>query len=203
MRPLSPDDLFSLEDYDRVRPEFRRRAIAHQNRRRLAIGPDVTLAFEDRLTVQYQIQEMLRIERIFERDGILTELAAYNPLIPDGTSLVATMMLEFPDPEERRVALRRLSGIEHTVWMRVGSGRRVLALADEDLPREDRPDGKTASVHYLRFPLDDAERRAFATTAVSIEIDHPFYRHSAVLGEDLRAVLAEDFASEEGEHARN
>jgi hypothetical protein len=194
MRPLTPADLLSLEDYDRVRPEFRRRAIAHQNRRRVHVGPDVTLAFEDRLTVHYQIQEMLRIERIFEREAIAEELAAYNPLVPDGTCLTATMMLEFPDPEERRRALVRLRGIEENVTLRVGDFRPVRALADEDLPRENEE--KTASVHYLRFPLDEKERTAFLAGPVTVAIDHPSYRHATSLDEAQRALLARDFAED-------
>ncbi len=194
MRPLTPADLLSLEDYDRARPAFRIRAIAHQNRRRVYVGPDVTLAFEDRLTVRYQIQEMLRIERIFEREAIAEELAAYNPLVPDGTALTATMMLEFPDPEERRCSLARLRGIEETVAMRVGGAPPVRARADEDLPRANAE--KTSAVHYLRFPLDAEARAVFRTGPVTLAIEHPHYRHATELDEEVRALLAGDFAAE-------
>jgi hypothetical protein len=192
MKSLTLDDLLSLEAYDRIRPEFRRRAMAHQNRRRIAVGPHVTLAFEDRLTVQYQIQEMLRIERIYERDLVAEELAAYNPLVPDGAHLTATMMIEFPDPDERRRALVRLRGIEETVTLRVGERPAVRALADEDLPRTNAE--KTSAVHYLRFPLDEEARRAFRPGPVTVAIEHPHYRHATELGEETRAFLAEDFA---------
>ena len=194
MRPLTPDDLLSLEAYDRVRPEFRRRAIDHQKRRRVALGPDVTVAFEDRLTVQYQIQEMLRIERIFEREGVLAELEAYNPLVPDGTGLTATMMIELPDPEIRRVRLRELRGIEDRICLRVGDAPARTARADENLPRT--TDEKTASVHYLRFPLTPEDRRGFAASRVVLACDHPLYRHETVLDEETRGLLARDWLDE-------
>src|SRR5574338_671639 len=132
---LRPEDLFSLEQYSKQRAEFRPRVIAHKKARTVQCGPNATWLFEDRLTVQYQVQEMLRIERIFESEGIADELAAYNPLIPDGTNWKATLLVEFPDPEERREALQRLKGIEDRSWVRVTGHERVFAIADEDLER--------------------------------------------------------------------
>ncbi len=172
MTALSRDDLYSLEDYARVRPEFRQRVLAHKQNRQLALGPHATLYFEDRLTMQYQIQEMLRAERIFEAEGIQEELDAYNPLIPGGRDWRATFMLEYPDIEERRVALERLVGVEHRVWMRVEGHDPVYAVADEDLERS--TEEKTSAVHFMRFELDGgmvAALRGGASLAAGI--DHP------------------------------
>src|SRR5215471_2289716 len=135
MNKLQPEDLLSLEEYHKRRAAFRAEVLAHKRDRQVAVGPNLTLYFEDRLTMQYQVQEMLRAERIFESDAIAEELAAYNPLIPDGTNLKATMMLEYPDAAERRAALEKLGGIEHRVYVEVATFGRVLAHADEDLPR--------------------------------------------------------------------
>ncbi|HNE02336.1 MAG TPA: DUF3501 family protein, partial [Plasticicumulans sp.] len=152
MTALTRADLLSLERYAVERPAFRARVIAHKKRRQLALGAHLTLCFEDRLTIQYQVQEMLRIERIFEPGGIDDELAAYNPLIPDGCNWKATLLLEYPDVDERRAALAVLVGIETRVWFEVAGHARVFAIADEDLERS-RAD-KTWSVHFLRFELD-------------------------------------------------
>jgi hypothetical protein len=191
---LRPEDLLSLERYARERVNFRRRVIAHKKHRTLHCGPNATWSFEDRLTVQYQVQEMLRIERIFETEGIAAELATYNPLIPDGSNWKATLMIEFPDPEERRIALARLKGVEDRCWVEVSDHDRVFAVADEDLERENEE--KTSSVHFLRFELTDAmvadvKRGA----AVSAGIDHDHYRHAvSPLPQDLRDSLARDLA---------
>jgi hypothetical protein len=169
---LSRDDLFSLEDYARVRPEFRQRVLAHKQHRQLALGPHATLYFEDRLTMQYQIQEMLRAERIFEAEGIQDELDAYNPLIPGGSDWRATFMLEYPEVEERRAALEQLVGVEERVWMRVAGFDPVFAIADEDLERSTGE--KTSAVHFLRFPLDAPRIAALREGAVlTAGIDHP------------------------------
>ena len=147
MRKLVESDLLSLERYSRERDEFRTRVIAHKKNRQLSVGPGSMWLFEDRLTIQYQVQEMLRTERIFELEGIAEELAAYNPLIPDGLNWKATLLLEFPDPEIRRVQLEKLRGIEDRCWVRAGDGERLFAIADEDMEREN--DTKTSAVHFL------------------------------------------------------
>lgn len=191
MDKLRPEDLYSLEAYARVRPEFRRRAIAHKKARTVHLGPHVTLQFEDRLTIQYQVQEMLRIERLFEPEEIQGELDAYNPLIPEGSDWRATMMIEFPDPEERKRRLRELVGIEDRVWVQVGEAAPVYAVADEDLERS--TEEKTSAVHFLRFPLDEERRRAVhAGAPVTFGVDHPRYSHRLTLAPEQRAVLAAD-----------
>ncbi|HET7132921.1 MAG TPA: DUF3501 family protein, partial [Gammaproteobacteria bacterium] len=157
----------------------------------LAVGPNVTLYFEDRLTMQYQIQEMLRAERIFESEAIAEELDAYNPLIPDGRNLKATMMLEYPDVAERRAALQRLAGIERGVYLEVGDVGRVTAHADEDLPRSNEE--KTSAVHFLRFELDDAMTAALKKGApLAFGVDHPQYRQHVAAPPTVREALAAD-----------
>lgn len=192
MRKLVESDLLSLERYSRERDQFRARVIAHKKNRQLGVGPHTTWLFEDRLTVQYQVQEMLRTERIFEAEGIAEELAAYNPLIPDGLNWKATLLLEFPDPEIRRVQLEKLRGVEDRCWVQVGGGQRIFAIADEDLEREN--DTKTSAVHFLRFELGDAAAAALKGGAVlALGIDHPNYRHelSPVPDAVRRALLAD------------
>ena len=158
------------------RPEYRARVLEHKQARQLAIGPNATLYFEDRLTVQYQIQEMLRIERIFEAEGIEDELGAYNPLIPDGNNFKATFMLEFPDVAERRVALAQLGGIERHVYCQVGDLAPVYAIADEDMDRT--TEDKTSAVHFLRFELDAQVCSALkGGAALAFGIDHAAYAH--------------------------
>jgi hypothetical protein len=187
---LAPPDLMSLEQYARSRPEFRSRVIEHKRRRTVAVGPHTTWCFEDRLTVQYQVQEMLRAERIFEADGIQEELDAYNPLIPDGTNLKATLLIEYPDPAERQEALRRLRGIERRCYVAVGD-ERVYAIADEDLEREN--DEKTSAVHFLRFELPaEARRRFLGGAPVTVGVDHPAYVHSVRLSPEAHAALGAD-----------
>ncbi|MDH4030856.1 MAG: DUF3501 family protein [Chromatiales bacterium] len=172
MTALTRDDLYSLEDYARVRSDFRQRVMKHKKDRRLPLGEHATLYFEDRLTMQYQIQEMLRAERIFEAEGIDEELQAYNPLIPDGTNLKATFMLEYPEVEQRRVALARLVGIEDRIWMQVEGHDRIWAIADEDMDRE--TEEKTSSVHFMRFEFSAQMIAALkAGAALSAGSDHP------------------------------
>jgi len=192
MQKLSRDDLFTLEKYAEVRPEFRARVMAHKKNRQLPIGPNATLYFEDALTMQYQIQEMLRIERIFEASGIQEELDAYNPLIPDGSNWKATFMMEYPDEEERREQLKKLLGIERHIWAQVADFARITPVADEDLEREDEE--KTASVHFLRFELTAEMAEAVKNGApVSMGIDHPAYTHAAEpIAGNIRDSLAAD-----------
>lgn len=171
---LTRADLLSLEQYAGDRAAFRARVLEHKRHRKVALGGHMTLLFEDRLTIQYQIQEMLRIERIFEPEGIQEELDAYNPLIPGGTNWKATMLIEYTDIEERRSALAKMIGIEDRVWMRVDGFERVYAIADEDMERENAE--KTSSVHFLRFQLSpEMVRAAKNGTALSAGVDHPAY----------------------------
>jgi len=191
MDKLTTDDLLPLERYHKERPRMRAEVLAHKRHRQAPLGPNLTLYFEDRLTMRYQVQEMLRAERVFESEAIAEELAAYNPLIPDGTNLKATMMLEYPDSDERRTALQQLKGIENAVYVEVGSLGRVFAYADEDLERSD--DTKTSAVHFLRFELDAAMRSAFKSgAALTLGVDHEHYRHELDGSADLRKSLAAD-----------
>ena len=194
MKKLDESDLLSLERYSRERPDFRARVIAHKKNRQLNVGPNTMWLFEDRLTVQYQVQEMLRTERIFEAEGIAEELAAYNPLIPDGRNWKATLLIEYTDPEVRRVQLEKLRGIEDRCWVQVAGCQRLLAIADEDLERENET--KTSAVHFLRFELDEAmiaALRGGATLAVGV--DHPNYRHEiAAVPDQVRGSLLSDLA---------
>jgi hypothetical protein len=187
------DSLLSLEAYAKQRAQFRAKVMEHKKRRTVPLGGHVTLLFEDELTVRYQVQEMLRIERIFEEEGIQHELDAYNPLIPDGGNWKATMLIEYPDAEERRRMLGLLKGIERRVWVQVGTEARVYAIADEDLERENAD--KTSSVHFLRFELGDAARRELGRGAlVKVGVDHPQYAASIELAPEVRAALASDLA---------
>ena len=171
MEKLSREDLMSLEEYAQKRAEFRPRVMAHKRNRRLALGEHAALYFEDRLTIQYQIQEMLRAERIFEAAGIEDELDTYNPLIPDGSNWKATFMLEYDDVEQRQEAVQRLIGIEDTVWMRVADFDKVYAIADEDLERESEE--KTSTVHFMRFELSAQMAAALKQgAALSAGIEH-------------------------------
>jgi len=192
MQKLLRSDLYSLEEYSTMRPEFRGRVMAHKKDRKVLIGPNASLLFEDRLTMQYQVQEMLRIERIFEAAGIEEELSAYNPLIPDGSNWKATLMIEYTDVDERRQALARLVGVEDRVWVRAGDNEPVWAVADEDLQRAD--DEKTSAVHFLRFELTAPMVDAIANGgAIAVGIEHPAYTHSVdPVGENTRSSLAAD-----------
>jgi len=177
MDKLAAADLMPLEQYARERPAFRARVLRHKGERQLAVGPNVTWLFEDRLTVQYQVQEMLRTERIFEAQGIADELGAYNPLIPDGCNWKVTLLIEFTQPAERARALARLKGIEDRCWVEVAAHPRVFAVADEDLERENEE--KTSAVHFLRFELSPAMIASLRLgAALAAGIDHEHYRHT-------------------------
>ena len=190
MNKLSATDLMSLEQYARERPAFRARVLQHKAQRQLAVGPNATWCFEDRLTVQYQVQEMLRTERVFEPQGIADELDAYNPLIPDGRNWKVTLLLEF-DTAERPRALAELKGIEDRCWVQAAGHERVFAIADEDLERENEQ--KTSAVHFLRFELA-AEMAASLRTgaALAIGMDHPHYRHEVTVPSAVQRALTAD-----------
>ena len=192
MNPLSREDLFSLEQYAEKRADFRAQVIEHKKDRRVDIGPNLSLYFEDRLTIQYQIQEMLRIERIFEADGIQEELDAYNPLIPDGSNLKCTAMFEFADVGERRRRLAELTGVENHVWLQVGDLERVYAIANEDLERSNEE--KTSAVHFMRFELE-ADMIAALRTGASfmMGVNHDLYRYQAEVTGAVREALLGDF----------
>ena len=175
MPAITRESLMTLEAYSKVRKEFRANVMAHKKNRTIPLGEHVTLQFEDEMTMRYQIQEMLRAERVFEERGIQDELDAYNPLIPDGSNWKATMMIEYPDVDERQRALSRLIGIEDRVWVQAEGCPRVYAIADEDLERENEE--KTSSVHFLRFELDASMKKALAAGAnVRMGVDHPNYQ---------------------------
>ena len=194
MDKLAASDLYSLERYARERGAFRARVLEHKRLRQLAVGPHTTWCFEDRLTVQYQVQEMLRAERIFEPDGIAEELASYNPLIPDGRNWKVTLLIEFVDPQERRDNLKLLKGVEDRCWVQVAGWPRVFAIAHEDLERENEE--KTSSVHFLRFELGAEMVAALKAGAnLSVGIDHDHYRHDVdPVRAEVRATLAADLA---------
>jgi hypothetical protein len=194
MNPLSRSDLMSLEQYSTGRKEFRDRVLAHKKQRIVGIGPNVTWCFEDRLTIQYQVQEMLRVERIFEAAGIQDELDAYNPLIPNGSNWKVTFLIEFPDADVRKQRLAGLKGIEDTCWVQVQGCDPVRAIADEDLEREN--DEKTSAVHFLRFELtSDMVNLAKAGAGISAGIEHPNYSHEVrPLPDEIRKSLVADLA---------
>jgi hypothetical protein len=176
MKELSREDLYTLEAYTELRPAMRARVMAHKKHRRVDLGEHVSLLFEDRLTMHYQIQEMLRVERIFTAAGIQEELEAYNPLIPGGSNWKATMMIEYADVEQRRRALAELIDVENAVWVKIGDHEKVSPVCDEDLERTNEE--KTSSVHFLRFELDTATIvAAKAGAAIAIGVDHPHYRY--------------------------
>ena len=192
MQPLTRADLMPLETYAVERPAFRARVLAHKRARRLSLGPHVTLLFEDRLTMQYQVQEMLRIERIFEPAGIQAELDAYNALVPGGGDLRATLLIEYPDAAQRRDALASLGGIEHRVFAEVEGIGRATTHADEDLPRSS--DARTAAVHFLRFAFTaDAIAALRAGGSLAFGIDDPRMPQRADAVPALRAALLRDF----------
>jgi hypothetical protein len=194
MNKLAVSDLFSLERYARERPAFRTRVLEHKRDRQLAVGPHVTWLFEDRLTIQYQVQEMLRTERIFEPEGIEEELGSYNPLIPDGANWKVTLLIEYPDETERRRELAQLKGIEDRCWVQVSGHERVLAIADEDLEREN--DEKTSAVHFLRFELTAPMISSLRGGAqLGVGIDHDRYRQTIQPVRDgIRKSLLADFS---------
>jgi len=194
MPKVTRDSLMTLEAYAKARPEFRKKVIAHKKHRAVHLGPHVTLLFEDELTIRYQIQEMLRIEKIFEEEGIEHELDAYNPLIPDGRNLKATMLIEYEDAEVRKRELAKLIGIEDKVWVQAEGSPKVYAIADEDLERENEQ--KTSSVHFMRFELTEDMAAALKYgVPLSIGVDHPNYEAAQEpVSAEIRAALVADLA---------
>ena len=195
MPHVTRESLLSLEAYAKARNEFRARVMEHKKNRIVHLGAHLTLIFEDELTIRYQIQEMLRTERIFEDEGIQDELDAYNPLVPDGSNWKATMLIEYPDPQERQAMLAKLIGIEDRAWMQVEGCPRVYAIADEDLERETSE--KTSSVHFLRFELEPVMIAALKNgAALAAGVDHPHYSHTVpALDAGVRASLLEDLTA--------
>jgi hypothetical protein len=192
MPQIARDSLMTLEAYSKSRPEFRTKVIAHKKRRTVTLGPNITLIFEDEMTVRYQVQEMLRIEKIFEEEGIQHELESYNPLVPDGRNFKATMMIEYTDADERKVQLSKLIGVEDKVYVQVEGSPKVYALADEDLEREN--DSKTSAVHFLRFELtkDMAEALKYGVS-LAVGVEHANYTARIDrLDDDQRAALVAD-----------
>ncbi len=189
--PITRDDLMSLEQYAEKRGEFRQQVLSHKKHRQVALGPNATLYFEDRLTLLYQIQEMLRIEKVFEADGINEELEAYNPLVPSGRNFKATFMIEYPDPVVRAAQLEKLLGIEDLVWMQVGDHDRVWSIADEDLERA--TDTKTSAVHFVRFEVSDEMARDLEAGAKwTIGVQHAVYTYEVDIEGETRASLLND-----------
>lgn len=192
MTKLTRDSLMTLEAYDAARSGYRAKVMAHKKNRNVALGKNLTLIFEDELTMRYQVQEMLRVEKIFEATGIQDELDTYNPLIPDGTNWKATMMIEYEDIDERRRMLTQLLGIEDRVWIQVTGFERVMAIADEDLERA--TEQKTSAVHFLRFELSPAMIAALKQdVSLCMGVDHPAY-HAALnpVPPTIRASLLQD-----------
>lgn len=192
MQKLTRDDLMSLEQYSEAREGFRSKVMDHKRDRRIDLGTNAALYFEDRLTITYQVQEMLRIERIFEVDGINEELTAYNPLVPDGSNWKATFMIEFPDEDERRAMLRKLIGVEDRVYVQINGHQRVYAIADEDLERSNEQ--QTSAVHFLRFELSGEQVGSLRNGAsLAAGIDHDSYRVeiSPLTGNIRQSLLAD------------
>ncbi|MEP7207796.1 MAG: DUF3501 family protein [Casimicrobiaceae bacterium] len=194
MAPITRDSLMTLEAYAKVRGEFRTKVLAHKRPRTVTLGEHLRLLFEDELTLRYQIQEMLRIEKTFEEQGIQDELDVYNPLVPDGSNLKATLQVEYDDVEARRAALSRLKGVEDRVYVEVEGFERVFAIADEDLEREN--EHKTSAVHFVRFELDPPMITALKKgAALGVGVDHPEYReHVAAVPRETRQALVADLA---------
>lgn len=190
---LSREDLLSLEQYSMERNAFRERVMAHKKNRRLPLGNHLSLYFEDQLTMQYQIQEILRAEKIFEANDIEEELEAYNPLIPDGTNLKVTLMIEYKDPEARMAALSRLIGIERQTWIQVAGFDKVYPIANEDLERE--TEDKTSAVHFLRYEFDEAMIASVKEgAAINAGVEHENYQHTLTpVPQNIRDSLASDF----------
>lgn len=188
---LTRNDLWSLEEYAGRREEFRKQVLAHKKLRQVVLGPHATLYFEDQLTMHYQIQEMLRVERIFEAAEIEEELSAYNPLIPDGSNWKATFMIEYGDIEERKQALATMGGIEDTVWVQVGNGTKAYAIANEDMERT--RDSKAAAVHFMRFELSAEDLQSVRDGAdVHMGLDHPSIANTVTLSAEVRQALCAD-----------
>ena len=194
MEKLNKSDLFSLEEYSINRDSFRKKVLEEKQHRKVYIGEHVVLLFENKNTIQYQIQEMLRIEKIFDAEGIQEELDAYNPLIPDGSNLKAVMLIEYPDVEERKEKLKILKGIEKKIWIKVGSHNKVFAIADEDLEREDET--KTSAVHYLRYEFSASMINDWKNdSSIVMGIDHENYESSeTIISSNISSSLSGDFA---------
>lgn len=193
MEKLTHTDLYTLEEYDRKRSEIRSRVMEHKKSRVVHLGEHLSLYFEDRQTIQYQIQEMLRAEKIFSADGIAEELAAYNPLIPDGSNWKATMMIEYKDRSERVQQLQKLIGIERRLYVQIGDLEQVYPIANEDLSRETAD--KTSAVHFLRFELTKEMKDAIKEGAdIRFAVEHPNYQATYTVGADTRTALAEDLS---------
>jgi hypothetical protein len=194
MKKLNKSDLFSLEEYSINRDSFRKKVLEEKQYRKVYIGEHVVLLFENKNTIQYQIQEMLRIEKIFDAEGIEEELDAYNPLIPDGSNLKAVMLIEYPNVEERKEKLKILKGIEKKIWIKVGSHNKVFAIADEDLEREDET--KTSAVHYLRYEFSVSMINDWKNgSSIVMGIDHENYHSSeTIISSDISSSLSGDFA---------
>ncbi len=191
MNYLTRQDLFPLETYADQRSALRNRVIEHKKIRRVDVGPNLSLHFEDRLTIQYQVQEMLRIERIFAAAAIQEELDTYNPLIPDGRNLKATAMLEFEDVDVRRRRLAELVGLEHQVWTQVEGHEKVFAIANEDLDRS--TEEKTSAVHFMRFELTDGMIEGLrGGAALFFGSDHEGYNHRVIASTKTRSSLLQD-----------
>jgi hypothetical protein len=191
MAHLEKKDLFSLEKYAEIRDDFRKKVMEHKKNRRLALNPHAALYFEDSLTMQYQVQEMLRIEKIFEAEGIQEELDVYNPLIPDGSNWKATFMIEYGDVEERKKALAKLIGVEKSVWVKVEDSEKVFAISNEDLSREN--EDKTASVHFMRFELSKSMcAQAKVGLPITFGIDHPLFKTEVTLTPEIQQSLIKD-----------
>lgn len=192
MAKLAREDLYTLEDYSNMRSDYRTKVMQHKKNRQVMLGAHAALYFEDKLTMQYQVQEMLRIEKIFDAEGIQEELDAYNPLIPDGSNFKATFMLEYDDVEERKIALAKMIGIEDKVWVRVNGFDKVYAIADEDLERD--TEEKTSSVHFMRFELSaDMVAAAKQGADIGVGIDHPEYSESI---DSLPAAIRDSLAAD-------
>ena len=192
MDKLKKSDLYSLENYAVIRDEFRTEVMQHKKLRHIQLGENLRLLFEDRMTMQYQVQEMLRIEKIFEAEGIKEELDAYNPLIPDGMNLKAVMMIEFSDVDERKGALAKLIGVEREIWLQVDGFDKVYPISNEDLERE--TDEKTSSVHFMRFEFSPEMIAALKEGAVmKAGVDHPEYQYQVTIEDPVRQSLVADF----------
>jgi hypothetical protein len=192
MQKLTRKDLYSLEDYLEMRDDYRKKVMAHKKDRRLELGDNVLMMFEDRLIMQYQVQEMLKAEKIFDAAGIEEELDAYNPLIPDGNNWKATMLIQYPDVEERQKQLAQLIGIENKIWMQVDGFDKIFAIADEDLERD--TEDKTSAVHFMRYQLDDDMKAAVKSgAAISAGVDHDNYQATvSPIASNIRNSLAAD-----------
>jgi hypothetical protein len=191
MKKLIKEELYSLEEYSTMRPEFRKKIRAHKENRIVRIGDNVSLHFEDYQTMLYQVQEMLRAEKVFEADGIMEEINSYNPLIPDGKNWKATMMIQFDEVSDRKAALAQMIGIERATWVQIDGFEKVHPIANEDIARE--TEEKTSSVHFLRFELNEGMASAVKKGAsISAGVNHPAYQHNVVVSDNCRHSLASD-----------